>query len=370
WYELALLHQREQRHAQQGEALAQAVKRAPDNALFRAEYGFWLISTEQHVAALDNLQHAIELDPTRIELQPQIAFLQMQQGNNEAAIIDLRASIDQYAAIQERMGISGDAAAQQLFNWQRNVQTLEDRWNWIINTQIRLDSGPNTNNATSPVQFGQYNGYINAAITYRLDPIWDPARPTWIFARANQGLKDQSLNTTPDNTFGLGISQRLLKNHMALASAEWLHRSEATYQDDIMLRLSGSHSINTDWQPTGDSWINFNLYGDIAWLVRAESYYLTTSVEVGQQYRLPWLEGKSSLMPFISSIATANNDNPTHTVVSRIDVGAGLALQTWHGADPWRAPDLRQRISLEVRQAIGGNTDDRSAVLFRWGLFH
>ncbi|MGL6041851.1 MAG: tetratricopeptide repeat protein, partial [Deefgea sp.] len=126
WYELALLHQREQRHAQQGKALAQAVKRAPDNALFRAEYGFWLISTEQHVAALDNLQHAIELDPTRIELQPQIAFLQMQQGNNEAAIIDLRASIDQYAAIQERMGISGDAAAQQLFNWQRNVQTLED----------------------------------------------------------------------------------------------------------------------------------------------------------------------------------------------------------------------------------------------------
>ncbi|MBM9888080.1 tetratricopeptide repeat protein [Deefgea sp. CFH1-16] len=370
WYELSLLHKKNQQSAKQGEALAMAIKLAPQNALFHAEYGFWLINAQDNVAALENLQEAIRLEPTRIELQPQIAFLHMQQGNREAAIIDLRASIDQHAAIQAKMGISGDAATQQLFNWQRNVQTLEDRWNWLVNTQIRLNTAPDTSSATSPVQYGQYNGYINTALTYRLDPIRDAARPTWIFVRANQGLNDQSLSFTPDKTLGLGVTQRLLKDYMVIGSAEWLYRTEATYKNDMMVRLSGSHSINTDWQPTGNNWLTFNLYGDAAWLVRAESYYLTTSVEAGQQYRLPWLDGKSTLMPFISSIATANNDNPTHTIVSRVDVGVGLALQTWHGADPWRAPDLRQRLSLEVRQAIGGNTDDDFAVLLRWGLFH
>lgn len=370
WYELALLHQREQQAKPHGEALAKAIELAPHNALFHAEYGFWLIGAEQPKLALTHLQTAFELDPSRIELKPQMGFLHMQLGQSDAAIIDLRSSIDQHIAIQEKMGISGDDATRQVFNWRRNVQTLEDRWNWHVSSQVRLNAGPDTGTATSPVQYGQYNGYLGAAVSYRLNPIWDAARPTWISARANRSLEDQSLKLTSDQLYGIGITQRILKDYMVIASAEWLHRTEATYQDDLMVRISGSHSINTDWQPVGDRWTSFNVYADAAWLARAESYYLTASVEAGHQFRLPWLDGKATFMPYVGSIATANNDNPSHTVVSRFDVGAGIALQTWHGDDPWRAPNLRQRLSLEVRQAIGGNTDDDYAVLLRWGLFH
>ncbi|WP_035852346.1 NfrA family protein [Deefgea rivuli] len=370
WYELALLYAYAEHHAEQGAALAQAVLLAPEQALFHAEYGFWLIHEQRPKAALEHLELAIELDPQRIALKPQIALLKIELGQHTAAIIDLRSSITQHEAIQAQLGISGDAAAQQLFNWQRNVQTLEDRWSWSIHSQIRLNKDPD-NKATSPVQYAQYNGTLDIEAAYRLTPIWDTARPTWLFARANQGLEDQSLRTSANSaSAGIGLRQRLLKDHVLIASAEWLRRNDAVYRDDAMLRLSGSQSLNTDWQPTGAQWRSINLYGDLAWLVRAESYYVTAAIEAGEQYRLPWLSGKSTFMPFISSIATANTDNSSHTVVSRVDVGAGVALQTWHGGDAWRAPDLRQRLSLEVRQAIAGNSDDRFAVLLHWGLFH
>ncbi|MBM5573142.1 hypothetical protein GKO28_00780 [Deefgea sp. CFH1-16] len=190
------------------------------------------------------------------------------------------------------------------------------------------------------------------------------------FARSDVSLQDQSLQLLNDNAnLGIGVRQRLLSDYVLIGSAEWIYRQGAPYSQDMMLRLSGSHSINTDWQPVKSQWTSLTVYGDAAGLVRANSYYLTALAEVGEHYRLSDA-GKTSLMPYINSMAAMNTDNAQHATVSRFDIGVGLAVVSWFGGDPWRAPDLQQRIALEVRQAIGGNSDDRFAVLFNWRVSH
>ncbi|WP_297572909.1 hypothetical protein [uncultured Deefgea sp.] len=370
WYEYAGFLQQLQRHEQQGAALAQAAQLAPNNPQILAEYGFWLKGQGKAEQALALFRAALAHDANRKELSPEIAQLEMALGQTELAIADLRFSIDHQAEIQTRLGLDETAMQTQLFGWQRNVQTLEDRWSWSLGSQIRLNQGPDGQLVSSPVQFAQYGGAINAELAYRLDPLIDVALPTSIFVRSDASLQDQSLKLLNHNAnFSVGVRQRLLTNYVLMGSAEWIYRDDAKYTQDMMLRLSGSHSINTDWQPVKAQWTSLSVYGDAAWLARANSYYLTGVLEVGEHYRLIDA-GKTTLMPYINSMVATNTDNDQHSTVSRFDIGVGLALMTWFGGDPWRAPDQQQRIAVEVRQAIGGNSDDRFAVLFRWSVTH
>ncbi|QKJ67341.1 hypothetical protein HQN60_11875 [Deefgea piscis] len=370
WYEYAGFLQQLQRHEQQGAALAKAAQLAPNNPQILAEYGFWLKGQGQTEQALALFRAALAQDANRKELSPEIAQLEMALGQTELAIADLRLSIDHQAEIQTRLRLDNAAMQTQLFGWQRNVQTLEDRWSWSLGGQIRLNQGPDGQLISSPVQFAQYGGSLNAEVAYRLDPLLDAARPTMLFARTDTSLQDQSIALLNDNAnFGIGIRQRLLSDYVLVGSAEWIYRQGAPYSQDMMLRLSGSHSINTDWQPVKSQWTSLTVYGDAAGLVRANSYYLTALAEIGEHYRLSDA-GKTTLMPYINSMAAMNTDNEQHATVSRFDIGVGLALVSWLGGDPWRAPDLQQRISFEVRQVIGGNSDDRFAVLFHWRVLH
>ncbi|WP_288843030.1 hypothetical protein [uncultured Deefgea sp.] len=370
WYEYAGFLQQLQRHEQQGAALAQAAQLAPNNPQILAEYGFWLKGQGKVEQALGLFRAALAQDANRKELNPEIAQLEMALGQTELAIADLRLSIDHQAEIQTRWGLDAAAMQTQLFGWQRNVQTLEDRWRWSLSSQVRLNQGPDARLLSSPVQFAQYGGALNAEVAYQLDPLLDIARPTTVFARTDASLQDQSVRLLNHHAnFGVGVRQRLLTDYVLMGSAEWIYRQGAPYTQDVMLRLSGSHSINTDWQPAKSQWTSVTVYGDAAGLIRANSYYLTALAEVGEHYRLADA-GKTTLMPYINSMVAMNTDNAQHATVSRFDIGVGLALVSWLGGDPWRAPDLQQRIALEVRQAIGGNSDDRFSVLFHWSISH
>ncbi|MQR01155.1 NfrA family protein [Glaciimonas soli] len=373
WYELANLMRSTGNSSAQGEALSEALKLNDEQSLLHAEYAYWLKSNGQSAAALLHFQRAVELDSQRTELIPEIALLEMKLGQSKAAIRDFRASIDQSKNIQSRNSVSGEAAENQLYAWQRAVQTLEDRWSISAGTQVRLNQGPIVPDGVgiSPSQYAQFGGAVDFEAAYRLDPLWDAEHPSWLFARASQGLENRSFEFMSGNTLaGIGFRQRLLADENVLGSVEWLYRNGSDTPSDVMLRLSGSHSFGTDWRPTGTQWTSFNVYGDIARLLREKSYYLTLSAELGRQQRLAWLDGKSTFMPYVGSALAINNDNFSNTAVSRVDAVMGIALQSWHGADPWRAPDVRQRLSLEVRQRIGGNSLDHTIVLLQWRIFH
>ncbi|WP_273429976.1 tetratricopeptide repeat protein [Chitinibacter tainanensis] len=371
WYELAQAHRHLEQSAEQGAALAKAVQLAPDNAQFQAEYGYWLKQAQQAAPALAALSSAYQLEPSRKELLPDLAQVASDAGQRELAAQYWRQSIDAAAQIQEHLDYDADTAAERQFGWQRAVQTHEDRWSFILGGQWRLDNQPDTAMMTSPVQYAQYNSQLAANVAYRLDPLWDSAHPTYVFGRVMTSLEEHSLQPLRDAWMtGFGVSQRLSKDYNVLGSAEWVHSEQGAVQDDIMLRLSGSHSVGADWNPVASAWNHFNVYGDFAWLVRNQYYYLTAKAEAGRHYKLKQFDGKMTLEPYINSIFAMNNANDADSAVSRWDVGVGLALTIWHGGDTWRAPDWTQRWSLEARQAIGGNTKDRHSILLNWQLVH
>ncbi|QLI82606.1 tetratricopeptide repeat protein [Chitinibacter fontanus] len=371
WYELAQAYRHLNQTAEQGAALAKAAQLSPNNAQFQAEYGYWLQQSKQIAPALGALNTAYQLEPARKELLPDLAQLASDDGQRTVAAQYWRQSIDSAATIAERLSYDTDTAAEREFGWQRGVQTHEDRWNFILGGQWRLDNQPTSQIMTSPVQYAQYNSQLTASAAYRLDPIWDNAHPTYVFGRVTTGLEDYSLKPLRQGWMtGLGLSQRLSKDYNLLGSVEWLHHEYGKLNDDVMLRLSGSHSIGTDWNAVDNAWTMLNIYGDYAWLVRDRNYYFTTKAEAGRHYKTPELGSKTTLEPYLNTIFTMNNANDEDTTVSRWDIGLGVALNLWHGGDQWRAPDWNQRLSLEVRQVIGGNTKERHSIMFNWQLVH
>ena len=356
-----------------GVALAQALQLDSKRAQTQAQYAYWAKAHQQNELALTHFESAYSLDAQRVELLPEMAHLQTQLGLHDEAAKNWRLALDHQPTIAAKQKLGSDAVQIQSHAWKSELREIEDPWSGSISAQTRLNRGPDGQAASSPLEYAQYGGSLNADIAYRLPPkwVWDAAHPTWLFGRASQGLQDRSLQLTEQSALlGLGVRQRLLKDEVLMASAEWLLRQGASHRSDVMLRLSGSRSAGLGWQPAGDRWTSYNLYGDAAWLLRAASYYGTLTGELGQMMRLSGSEPRMAWGPYLSAGLQANNDNPQHLSVSRFDLGVGVALQSWHGGDRYRAESFNQRLVLEWRQAVGGNARDRATVLVRWSLAH
>lgn len=351
-------------------ALAEAVRLKPDDAQIHAAYGHQLKAAGADERSLQQFEAAFRLDNSRTELLPEMALLAHRLNRPDDAIRWNRAAIDDHASIGERLDLDDDEAQQRMFAWRREVQTEEDRINWYANVNMRLDQGPKGSQVVSPADYQQYAGSLNLGASYRLNP-FGAQLPTWVFVRASQGLQDQSLSLEPDTQLvGAGVRQRLSKDYLIVGSVEYLWRQSAQYNSDVMVRLSGSHTWGGDWNPVDASWTYANIYGDLAWLVRERSHFITVLGELGRQYKLPNIPFKAAIMPYLTGGYADNNDNSDRLEVTRLDVGVGLALFTWHWEDTYRAPALNQRLSLEVRWAIAGNTRDRQTVQLKWTMLH
>ncbi|MFZ4288081.1 NfrA family protein [Variovorax sp. HJSM1_2] len=350
-------------------SLAEAVRLMPANAQLHAAYAYLLKANGADLEAKHQFELALELDDQRTELIAEVALLAHRLNLREESIRWGRSAIDHHQSISQRQGLDGDEARQRLFNLRRAVQTEEDRFGWYADTTVRLDHGPSVPDLVSPVDYAQYGGSLNLGASYRYTPLGADL-PTWAFTRASQGLDDRSLDFTPNNLLiGAGIRQRLSKDYMIVASAEYLWRKAAHFQDDAMLRLSGSNTWGGDWNPVDAQWTRMNLYGDLAWLIRQRSHFATFTGELGRVYVLP-IAGKMAFMPYLGAGYAANNAGNDGVDVTRLDVGLGVALLGWHSEDSHRAPAVHQRLALEFRKAIGGNTTDRHTVQLRWTIQH
>jgi len=351
-------------------ALAEAVRIAPDDAQVRAAYGYQLKTAGQPAPAAAQFETALQLDSRRSELMPELAALRHQLDQPDEAARWGRQAVDHQADIAQRLSLDDDEAQRRLFGWRRDVQSEEDRFGWYFNSNVRLDHGPSGQQAVSPVDYAQYGGAVNAGASYRYTP-FGAQLPTWAFVRGSQGLDDRSLALTPDSQLvGTGIRQRLSQDYLVVGSVEYLWRKSAPYPDDFMLRLSGSNTWGSDWNPVDASWTYANLYGDLAWLVRQQSYFLTLNAELGRVSKLPTTSANLGFMPYLVGGYSANNDGLGRVDVTRLDVGLGIALLGWHHEDAYRAPAINQRLSLEVRHAIGGNAGDRQTVQLKWIIQH
>ena len=351
-------------------ALAEAVRLAPGDAQVRAARGYQFKAAGNREQALREFEAAWRMDGSRTELLPEMALLAQRLNLREDSIGYGRAAIDEFDSIRRRLDLPDDEAQRRLFGWRRAVQTQEDRFNWSANTNIRLDHGPDTGQPLSPVDYAQYGGSLNLGASYRYTPLGEE-RPTWAFGRAATGLQDRSLEPEPENKLvGLGVRQRLSKDYMIVGSAEYLWRKSAEHQDDAMLRLSGSHTWGGDWDPVARQWNYANVFADLAWLARARTYYATLSGELGRQYKLTDVSFNGSVMPYLLGSYTSSNDSFARIDVDRLDVGLGLAFQSWHWEDQHRAPAVTQRLSLEVRRVVAGNATDRHTVQLKWIVLH
>lgn len=351
-------------------ALAEAARLAPNDPQTHAAYGYQLKNSGEQEQALREFETAWQLDGSRTELLPELALLAERLNHREESIRYGRAAIDEYDSIRRRLDLPEDEAQRRLFGWRRAVQTQEDRFNWSANANIRLDRGPDVDTPLSPVDYAQYGGSLNLGASYRYTPL-GAQLPTWVFGRSSLGVQDRSLEAAPENKLlGMGVRQRLSQTYMIVGSAEYLWRKSAEHEDDAMLRLSGSHTWGGDWNPVDSHWNYANVYADLAWLVRARTYYATLQGEWGRQFKLENAPFKATFMPYLSSNYSANNDSIAQADVNRLDVGLGVALQTWHWEDKYRAPALSQRLSLEVRQVVAGNSTDRHTVQLKWIMLH
>ncbi|XZG71402.1 NfrA family protein [Chitinibacteraceae bacterium HSL-7] len=345
------------------------VTRPEAGAQLQAEGGYLFKHDGDAVAAQRAFEQALALDPERAELRPELAMLASDAGHSEVASTYWQQSIDTMPEIAQRTERTPEQTDRDQYAYRRANQQLEDRVSGFAGVVIRLDRGPQSGDVTSPVQYAQYGGYYFGELSYRVDPIVEPRLPSYVYVRAMRGIEDRSLAVNDDALVtGLGVRQRLLSRYAVFASAEWLHQSKDT-ANQLMLRLTGSHTEGSDWNPVESSWRYINLYGDLAWTSSRPTTFATLQGEWGQHFRIPGL-AKVTWMPYLVSSVAANNDNDDGSTISRFDTGFGVAIWSWHREGPYRAPSFQNRLSLEARKVLGGNTEDRHTVMLKWSVSH
>ena len=330
------------------QALADAVRLAPDNPAYRAALGFALAETDPALAAA-NLAAAKLPGASAFPVDEALTYLYARLGDNREALLAQHRALElapDYLALQP----AAEAAAREYAL--RTVRSdLERRWSLGINGWIGSQAAPGEWIAGTPNPAGSPKNSLEINGEWRLgeQPV-DNNRFTAITARLI--AEGSSGDPLPGQSrwLGIGLRTKPLSGQNLYLSVERLWQvAGAGKENDWLVRASASFLDQGRWRPEwhaeGPGWWQQSLYLDAArWLVN-DHYTLLARYTLGYNHKLSQTSAQV-VQPY--ALLQAQKTDAGRDARA----GLGLAWRGFFAADHDHSYRQQQQLKLEWQTVL------------------
>ena len=370
--------------------LAEAVRLAPDQPRYRADYGMRLSGSQDEATrarSIAHLERATHDFPEDYRLGETLAWRYAEVGNSAAARKELRRVLDveqdlvdgddQFGSLQARKyrqrrdheALSRRDRITLASTWSpggvsTNDNLRDERQNRRATSQNvqlamwdhALGEEPSRNGSTFSVYgrvlFGgtgrnDYAQSMGTGIGLRYKP----------FGTANLNLYSELYHQRQidDARYG-GLSLGQLISPSKAGDNYGDLRGHAASSNDLLLRATASFldqgKWRNDWRADEDDWDERFLYLDGAWWTRAGDHQWLSRYQRGHTWKLP-STSPQTLMPY--GFLELSSQDPSNDWRQDLRTGLGLRWQWWFDDDRYNAYRGSLKVRAEYQQALGGN---------------
>jgi len=378
---------------QSTEWLAEAVRRAPDNPRYRADYGVRLAGAgtqAERARAIPYLQRATRDFPEDYRLGETLAWRYDEVEDSASARKELRRVID---LEQNPVATDDEDGSMQARRYRqrraheslsrRDSVTIASTWSPAgvsTNDILRPDDSTGTQRRSSsqnvqlamwdhalgeePSRAGStlsvygrvllggvgrssYAESLGTGVGLRYKP-WGTANINFYGEIYKQSQFDA------EDNHGLSLGQMLVPEKLSDQVSD--HRQDGHTTTDYLLRTTASFldqgRLRNDWRVDESDWEERFLYLDAAWWTKAGEHQWLSRFQQGHTWKLPF-NGAQTLMPY-GFLEFATQD-PSNEWRQDLRTGLGLRWQWWFNDDHYNAYRAHLSVRTEYQQWLGGN---------------
>lgn len=374
--------------------LAEAVRQAPNQPRYRADYGMRLAGSPdkaQRLQSIPYLEHATHDFPEDYRLGETLALRYDEVENSAAARRELRRVID----VEENL-VDGDddygSLEARKYRQRRAHETLSRR-DTITLASTWSPAGTSTNDKF--LDNGERSGTSRRAQSQNVQlAMWDhalgeePSRNGSTLSVYGRVLFGGQSRTDYAQSMGTGVGLRYKPLGQANLNlyAELYHqrqidddhysglslgqllspskvggnwgdlRQHAESSNDLLLRATASFldqgDWRNDWRVDEDDWNERFLYLDAAWWTRAGDHAWLSRYQQGHAWKLPG-NSPQTLMPY--GFVEFSSQDPGNDWRQDARAGVGVRWQWWFDDDRYNAYRGSLKVRAEYQQSLGGN---------------
>ncbi|CAK9889048.1 Bacteriophage adsorption protein A [Pseudomonas fluorescens] len=390
-YYAAAVTAAQNRHLQQSTAwLAEAVRLAPEQPRYGADYGMRLARSEEEATrarSIPYLERATQAFPEDYRLGETLAWRYDEVANSAAARKELRRALDVEQALVDGDDVFGSLQARTY--QQRQVHERLSRRDSITLSSTWAPAGMPSNNTLRDNRADGRGASQNVQLA-----MWDHAlgdepsrnaRTFSVYARAlfgasgrndyaqtmgtGVGLRYKPFSSSDLNLYtelyhqrriddahygGLSLGQLISPSKGGDNYADL--RGHAESSNDLLLRATNSlldqGKWRSDWRAEEDEWDERFLYLDAAWWTRAGDHQWLSRYQRGHTWKLSG-SVPQTLMPY--GFLEFSNQQPDNQWRQDLRTGLGLRWQWWFDDDRYNAYRGSLKVRAEYQQSLGGN---------------
>jgi len=346
------------------ENLNKAIEIDPSDSQIHSDTGFLAYRIGNYEIARFSLTESLKGRPDDIGTIEQLAYTNQKLGNNSQAIYFSSFAIDDYHRRSNKEMTDRDINTE--FGLRRMNEDLERRWTFIIDGAASNNETPLTG---SPQPGLSYRNYWQAEAAYRLGDMGvDNGKTYSVYSRIFSGNGFNS-SVLPLNSpmFGVGFRWKPLSEQVINLSAEEqipLDNVQGA-RTDTLIRASGSFfntgRFSDDWHPTGSGWVAQNLYLDSAYYIGAATSTLTADYRTSYHVKIPNAE---TIEPYAhlqwNTMSSVTGDD--------FRIGVGLRWNMWRNESKYKAYSSRYFFSIEAQHAFTTYLNAKNALLAILGV--
>ncbi|WP_313202546.1 phage receptor [Pseudomonas sp.] len=380
--------------AQSSAWLAEAVRLAPDQPRYRADYGMRLAGSgdvAQRRQSIPYLERATHDFPEDYRLGETLALRYDEVENSAAARRELRRVIDVEQNLVDGDDEYGSLEARK-YRQRRAHETLSRR-DTITLASTWSPAGTSTNDKF--LDNGERSGTSRRAQSQNVQlAMWDhalgeePSRNGSTLSVYGRVLFGGQSRTDYAQSMGTGVGLRYKPLGQANLNlyAELYHqrqidddhysglslgqllspskvggnwgdlRQHAESSNDLLLRATASFldqgDWRNDWRVDEDDWNERFLYLDAAWWTRAGDHAWLSRYQQGHAWKLPG-NSPQTLMPY--GFVEFSSQDPSNDWRQDARAGFGVRWQWWFDDDRYNAYRGSLKVRAEYQQSLGGN---------------
>ncbi|CAM3851389.1 bacteriophage N4 receptor, outer membrane subunit [compost metagenome] len=378
-------------HLQQSTAwLAEAVRLAPQQPRYSADYGMRLAGAEDQATrarSIPYLERATRALPEDYRIGEALAWRYVEVENNRAARKALRRVLDVEQELVDGDQVFGSLAARTYH--QRRVHEALSRRDSITLASTWAPAGMPTNDNVRDDRKERRGTSQNVQMA-----MWDHAlgdepsrngRTLSVYGRVlfagtgrtdyahsmgtGVGLRYKPFGTRNINLYSELYHQRQIDDaqYGGLTLGQLISpskvgdnygdlRGHAETSNDLLLRATASFldqgKWRNDWRADEDEWDERFLYHDAAWWTRAGDHQWLSRYQRGHTWKLP-SDTAQTLMPY--GFLEFSSQDPSNDWRQDLRTGLGLRWQWWFDDDRYNAYRGSLKVRAEYQQSLGGN---------------
>lgn len=373
--------------------LAEAVRLAPDNPRYRADYGMRLAgaaSQEERARAIAYLQSATKDFPEDYRLGETLAVRYDEVADSAQARKELRRVIDleqhSVAAADEDGSMQARLYRQRRAHEtlsRRDTRTLASTWSPAgvsTNDFLRPDesTGSQRRATSQNVQLAMWDHALgeepsragSTLSVYGRVLLGGQGRSSYAESIATGvGLRYKPWGTANINLYGELYKQSQFddKDNHGLNLGEMFnpdklsdqvddHRQDGHTSTDYLLRATASFldqgRFRNDWRVDESDWEERFLYLEAAWWTKAGDHQWLSRFQQGHTWKLPF-NGAQTVMPY-GFLEFATQD-PNNDWRQDLRTGVGVRWQWWFDDDIYNAYRAHLTVRTEYQQSLSGN---------------